>query len=326
LAAAVRGTLSAPCNVTGCGDVWLLNNDVKVPYTDELDLGVRKKFGPFQTSISYVHSMSYNVFQYVRGNRLPDGSYPSAGGNQYLTVDSFPACGQLGWNGVGWTPGAPGQVSNCGKGATSTFNGKLDIGESNGKTRYDAIFITVDKPYTDESKWGLGTSITIDRAQSNDVSGVEIIGAVNDDEAYEGPSQTYGGWHNAPGIPTFNFVGWAMVKGPWDTRFSANISLNSGGAFGAYACGSAGCIGNYNGLHFPKDSLAYQDVDLRIAKDFEMFGRYKMEAYIQVFNVFDHVNRAYSAWGAGASPTLENNGDGTVGLARTFQVGGKFSF
>jgi hypothetical protein len=327
LSTAIGSTLAASCaTVNACGAVWLLNNNTKVPYTDELDIGVRKRFGPVQTSLSYVHSMSYNIFQFVRGNRLPDGSYPSYNG-QYLIYDNFPACGLLGWNGLGWTPGAPGSVANCNTSiASSTYSGKLDIGESNGKTRYDAILITAEKPYTESSRWGAGVSITFAHAQTNNVTGAESVGSVTDDEAYEGPSQTYLGWNDVAGIPRFNMVGWAIVKVPWDIKLSANLDLNSGPAFGEVGCGPGGCIGTYAGIHFPRDKLAYQDLDLRIQKDFVLLHRYKFGAYLAVYNVFDHINRAYSAWGAGSSSTLENDGDGTVGLARTFQVGGRFSF
>ncbi len=80
---ALRAALSGQ---TG-GAVWLLNNKTKTPFSDNLDFGFRKRVGDATWSVSYQHNMSYNVFQYVRGNRLPDGSYTSQGPG--WTEDNF---------------------------------------------------------------------------------------------------------------------------------------------------------------------------------------------------------------------------------------------
>ncbi len=65
---------------------------------------------------------------------------------------------------------------------------------------------------------------------------------------------------------------------------------------------------------------------MRIAKDFTLPNGNVITIDGQVYNLFDHVNRAYSAWGAGSGsppPLLENS---TQGPARTFQVGLKYKF
>jgi hypothetical protein len=57
------------------GDVWLLNNDTKLPFSDQFNLGVRKRFGAIQTSLTFAHVRSHNIFQFVRGNRFENGWY-----------------------------------------------------------------------------------------------------------------------------------------------------------------------------------------------------------------------------------------------------------
>ncbi len=296
---ALRQVLLA--NGTG-GSVWLLNNKTKVPYSDNFDIGFRKRVGDATWSVSYQQNMSYHVFQYVRGNRLPDGTFTSKG--DQWTEDNFPIQGQL--------PG---------------FSGKLNIGESNGKSRYNAIFITVDKPYTKASHYGYTGALTIADSKS---TGSEL-GA---DEYFEGPHQNTFGWNHSLGVSKYRFVGTGIVDGPWQTTISATLTLATGTPFGSVIGGIPGPaenpgipIVNLGGVYFPK-GLAYQELDARIAKDFTLPNGNVITLDGQVYNLFDHVNRAYSAWGAGSNwgggaPLLENS---TQGPARTFQVGLKYKF
>ena len=283
------------------GDVWLLNNDTKVPFSDNFDIGVRKRFGDINLAVSFQHNMSYNVFQYVRGNRMPDGSY-SPLGDGYV-IDNFPTAGQL--------PG---------------YSGKVNIGANDGKSRYNALFVTVDKPYSRESHYGYSAALTLADSMSN---GSEL----GSDEFFGGGNQSVFGYQHSLGVDKLRFVGSGIVDGPWGTTVSALVTLASGQPFGSIdgrgpnppnAC----CIANLGGVYFPEDKLAFQQVDVRIAKDFELPNGNVITVDGQVYNLFDHVNRAYSAWGAGSNwgggPSLKENS--TQGVARTFQVGLKYKF
>lgn len=283
------------------GSVWLLPNDMDLPYSDQFNVGVRQQFGEIQTSLTFSYIVSKNIFQYVRGNRMPDGSYSSAG--DLWIIDNFPAAGQL--------PG---------------FNGKLNIGASEGEARYAAIYLTAQKPYTDESGWGFTTSLTLQRPRTN--VGTEL-GA---DEFFEGPRQDQFGWHYVQGVDKFRFVGTGIVAGPWDTKLSSTLTLASGPAFGNVICGlanapeNASCYANLGGVFYPKTTFGYKNLDIRISKDFETFSGHQLTVDFQVYNAFDWVNRSYSAWtaGSGTNPTFKENG--TVGNARTFQVGARYKF
>ena len=282
------------------GDVWLLNNKTKLPYSDQFDIGVHKRFADWQTSATISHVRSHNLFQFVRGNRLADGSYPTTSvTGEYIIVDSFPPEGQL--------PG---------------FNGKLNIGKNDGEARYWALYLQADKPYTRESGWGVTNSFTWQRARTND--GTEL-GA---DEFFAGPDQNQFGWEYVQGVPKYMLVSTAIVGLPYDFTVAGTLNLTSGPAFGDVGFYPDGAVFNGAGVHFPEKTFAYKTLDLRIAKTFKI-GPASFTADFQVFNVFDWVNRNYSTWGAGAHPgtnpppLLEN---GTVGVARTFQAGLKASF
>jgi hypothetical protein len=68
------------------GEVHLMNNNTKVPYSDQLSFGVRKRLGKINTSISFSYIKSHNIYQEVVGNRNPDGSY-NPGGNPIFSYD-----------------------------------------------------------------------------------------------------------------------------------------------------------------------------------------------------------------------------------------------
>lgn len=53
--------------VTGKPEVFLIENDTKVPYSDQWNIGVRQSFGNYVASASYASIKSYNGFSYLWG-------------------------------------------------------------------------------------------------------------------------------------------------------------------------------------------------------------------------------------------------------------------
>ncbi|PSJ36883.1 TonB-dependent receptor [Allosphingosinicella deserti] len=280
------------------GSVWLLNNKTKLPYSDQFNIGIRKRFGDWNTSLAVSHIRSHNIFKFVRGNRLPDGSFPTTSATgEYVIVDNFPDAGQL--------PG---------------FRGKLNIGSNDGEARYWGFYAQADKPFTRESGWGASATLTLQNPRSN--VGTEL----NGDEFFAGPDMTQFGWQDVQGVDKYRFVGTGIVNLPWDFRLSGTVTLASGPAFGNVRFYPDGIVFNGGGVFYPKKDIAYKSLDMRVAKTFRTPWGHEVTADFQVYNLFDWVNRAYSAWGAGSGlePTFEENG--VVGNARTFQAGLKYSF
>ena len=81
LQASVVGPL--PTNVTALralgamqgGEVHLLNNNTKTPYSDEINFAAKKRLGVINTSITLAYIKSHNIYQEIVGNRLPNGTY-----------------------------------------------------------------------------------------------------------------------------------------------------------------------------------------------------------------------------------------------------------
>jgi outer membrane receptor protein involved in Fe transport len=281
----------ADCAATG-GSVWLLNDETEVPYTDAFDIGVRGSWGDIQYSVTLAHNVTKNIFMYVRGNRMPDGSFSPLG--DAWVIDNFPAAGQL--------PG---------------FNGKLNIGQNDGESEYNALYFVLNRPFTDESGYGFTAALTLSDATTN--IGMEL----GSDEFFGGPRVDIFGEQNVQGLDRWRFVGTSIVALPWEFMLSGTLTLASGPAYGRVTGFGAGppnscCQANLGGAQFPDDDIGFKNLDIRIARTFQLWNGQEITPELGIFNVFDNVNRVYSSWGG-----RENN---TVGNARTFQVGVRYEF
>jgi outer membrane receptor protein involved in Fe transport len=286
------------------GNIWALNNDTPPPYTDQFNVGVRKRFGDWQTSATIAHNRGYNQFIYVRGNRMPDGSYTPAGPG--FIRDNFPE-----------------------EGRPEGYTGRLNIGSSEGKSRYTALYLQAEKPWTEESGWQTTVAVTISNAKSNQAR------AFGEAEMFNAGEQDAYGWNYISGLEKWRFVGSGMVRLPWDFRLSSTVILAAAPRFGYVSfapelqpCG--GCIPfNDSGILGAEADIGYKTVDVRLAKRFATPWGHELEANVQVFNLFDWVNRNYETWGAGNAggglePPLKQNG--TRGPARSFQAGLRYRF
>lgn len=297
------------------GAVWVLNNKTKMPYSDQFTLGVRKRFGDIQTSLSFSHIRSHNIQMFVRANFYANG---------WFTV--FPGCTDGGdqWI-IDFTPDAP--FANCPatNGQLTGFSGKLNRGMSNGKANYNAVYFQAEKPFTDSSTWGFTTALTLQRARSN------VAQELNNDEFFNGPSLDTYGWNNVHGVHKWMWVTSATYRAPFGIVLSGQLDLKSGPAFGNIIFGGAPagacCYANMGGRFFPKKDIGYKRLDVRVAKTFKMPWGHELSADFEVFNVFNWLNRNYSTWGAGSGanpPRIENSQLG--GDARAFQAGLRYKF
>jgi hypothetical protein len=305
------------------GEVHLLNNKTKIPYSDELDFGVRKRFGAINTSVTVSYIRSHNIYQEVVGNRYPNGSY-SSGENPIFT-----------YNGITYSDGIffPGAAIF---GAPLPGHGSIFIGNSDGKARYLALYLTADKPYTPESHYGFSAALTVSSSRSNDPRDTNSIG---DPFMFDEVNIGDMGWGPAVGLERWRFVGTGTVGLPWDIRLSSVVTLSSGPSYPAVLCnvptpsGDRCFLTNF-GVYRPH-GITYKNIDFNISKSFKMpWNRgQQLTIYFQALNAFDFVNRQYSQWGSGLGfvggpgPTHKvDKGLGVASQGRNFKIGAKFTF
>jgi hypothetical protein len=203
--------------------------------------------------------------------------------------------------------------------------GRLDRGESDGRARLDALYLQLEKPFTDQSTWGVTEAVTIQSARSN------LTHNLFDDEAWNEPEFGAYGWAPVAGVPKWQSVTSANWRAPYGIILSGILTLTSGPSFGHINCDipippDAGCYANLGGVFWPKQTIGYKRLDVRVAKTFRFRG-IEVTADFQAFNVFNWLNRNYSEWGAGggANPPLTENSQ-IANDQRQFQAGLKFKF
>ena len=223
-------------------EVFLINNNTKPPRTDQYSVGIRQAFGPIATSVSYAAMRGTNGFTYEFGTRRPDGTC-------CFSVANY---------------------SN------------ILISEASKRFWYDAVYVTIDKPFTVASRWGFGIAYTYGKSDQtgNDLFSLDFPHA------------------NAPRHPTPNderhrIVFSGIVGLPWDVRASSLITLGSGLPY-TIADASLGFGPNEFRLRLnegrQKGTFPYQSWDLRLQKDFPIGARARIGLVAEGFNLTNHNN------------------------------------
>lgn len=112
---------------TGTPEIHLMPNDLKAPYTDQWNLGLRQTLGNYVASVSYANHRGYDYLTTIRGNRRADGT----------CCISVP-------------------------GASGVFLGVNDV-----QTWYDAVYLKVDRPFIANSFWSASLAYTWADARQN---------------------------------------------------------------------------------------------------------------------------------------------------------------
>jgi len=311
---------------TQAGEVHLMNNDTKVPYSDQFNVGVRKRLGNINTSITFSYIKSHNIYQEVVGNRNPDGSYSPL--SPLFTYD-----GNVYASGIFYGSAAINTAPLFG--TDGRRYGSIFIGNSDGKATYAALYLQADKPYTEESGWGFSTTLTISSTRSNDTRNGANIG---DPFNFDAPTIGEQGWGRSSGLERWRFVGTGTVRLPLGIRATTFLTVSSGPYYGGVICGIPapsvdGCAETNFGIYKP-GGIGYANIDFNFSKTFRMPWAKSQELtiYFQALNAFDMVNRNYSMWGGGFRNVGDSGPSGQYDLGsvasqgRNFKIGARYKF
>ena len=117
------------------GEVDLINNDIKVPYSDQFSLGIRNRLGDWNTSVAVTRVDSKDGFVFTLGNRYPNGDF--------WQNRSQP-----------WGNSPPGLA------------GALLVGNSGIETNSTQVLLSAEKPFTEESNWGASICVHLTDADA----------------------------------------------------------------------------------------------------------------------------------------------------------------
>jgi hypothetical protein len=228
---------------SGNPEVFLIDNETRPPVSDQFTLGVRHSFGSVIGSVSYAGARSRNGFTYVFGNRNPNGE----------------CCFAI--------PG---------------FSNVL-LSSDDKKAWYDAMFLTLERPYTAQSKWGAQLTYTLGRAEEigGDLFSLDYITVADYPRHPTAPDER----HRIVATGTYNL--------PADFRASAFVQLASGVGYTIEDFSRGFGINQKRILLYagrPDATFAYKSVDLRLDKLFQFGKRQAFELSAQVFNLFNSDN------------------------------------
>ncbi len=248
------------------GEIDVLNNNLKVPYSDQFSLGMSNQFGAWLTDATITRVLSKDGFAFTLGNRYPDGGF----------WEGTPTAGQP------WGNGVPGF-------------GSLIIGNNGIETRNTQLLLSAEKPYTKESGWGATFAYTYTHAMQNrDIN-----------EHYSFDRETIGDYPfiTSNAAPKHRLVATGTLDIPWGVTLGAKLTLATPTPWDDFQwnlpvddpttqpnftpkAGTPKGGGSVFGLgHF-----GFRDLDLQATKDFHISNDFVVYGRLDLLNVFNDYN------------------------------------
>jgi len=290
LAALVAGTSNG-------AEVFLINNDLKTPYSDQFSLGIRNAFAMFghdwNSSVTLMHVRSHDGILFTMGNRYPNGEFRNN-----------PA---LDWGGQPWGESLPGW-------------GRFFLGDNAVETRLNSLLLSLDKPYTSSSRWGATIAYTYSDAEENRSN--------SDQFSFDYPNLDSVSFTDALGTSKHRLVATGIADF-WGFTASAKLTLASPIAVEAINCFDVTVAGNCYFDPFRADeTIGFKQFDLALQKEWDTGSSIKYRVRGDVFNVFNWRNVSSSqysnwrGWDGSADPNYgnQNNDPSIERPTRTFKL------
>jgi outer membrane receptor for ferrienterochelin and colicin len=281
----------------GAGEVFLVKNNFEPPRTDQFNIGVRQKFGQWQTALTFAAGHTEGESAWYIANALTETGGRFNGPSP--TSVGFPQ-----------------------------FRNTIFFQNTDKERDYKAIYLTADKPYNAQDGWGFNLAYTYMDATQN---GSRDNGYAAFDFDYNVPSQSPE--YRSATDERHRIVASGTLGLPADFLLSGIVTLGSGLPYNVFNCPDAPAggpnicwnAGNPEKRAFlPGLNFAYRQVDLRLTKAFEVFGGQRVEFIADAINLFNFTT--YSSFeGSYTSPRF-GAGTGVFTPTRSFQVGLRYSF
>jgi outer membrane receptor protein involved in Fe transport len=289
----------------GSAELYMLNNNLKTPYTDQYSLGMSNQIGDWQTDVTVQRILAYDGFIFTLINRYPDGSFFQNGSQP-------------------WGEPVPGFANTI-------------LGNNGLESRNTQVLLSAEKPYSSESRWSLNLGYTYTNAKHNR--------KLDDNFAFDQPTIDRYPFIRVNDIPKHRFVAAGSIDGPWGTVFGAKIVLETprpvnevrdygnrppDGSFSQPISITPPGTGSFL---IGGDIWGYRTVDFQATKQFQL-GDFALTARVNLLNAFDyenHSNLSFNIIGVGSGgvldPELELNEFGeSLYVPRTLSFEVSFDF
>ena len=275
-------------NATATGDVYLIRNKFKMPYTDQLSIGLRKGISVWNTEIGYTFSDSHNQFNWTEGNRDPQG-------------------------GVGGKPPSDALFGG------PTGYGNLVLGDFNARAKTQTVYLKADKPYTKSSGWGFGITYTYSDALTTNAN------LTNDSYNFTG-GRAASRFIQSADVEKHRIVASGVTDGllPWGILLSGKAILGSGLPFRLTDC-SAGfntCFVRAG------EGKTFRQFDVGFGKEVGVgIGKVTFRAdIINLFNTVNYTGGYNNFLGPDGNVDLGQPDGGTIAPTRTVKLSMRYAF
>lgn len=254
--------LTPIANPTNSIELFLHNNELKTPYSDQFSIGMSNQVGDWLTDVTVQRILSYDGFIFTLINRYPDGSFFQNGSQP-------------------WGEPVPGFANTI-------------LGNNGIESQNTQLLLSADKPYTKESGWGLSVAYTHSDAKHNR--------KLDDNFAFDKPTIGEYPFITADGVPKHRFVMAGSIDGPWGITFGAKIVLETPRPLnevrdygyrppdGSSAQPFAYTPPGTGKFLIGGDIWGYRTVDFQATKEFKFGDRVAMTARVNLLNAFNFKN------------------------------------
>ena len=246
--------LIASSRVEGLPELFAVKNDAKPPVNDQASIGIRQKIGQWQVSVTGSYIKGRNGYTNLFATRTNNGL-----GNCCNTAPVVPfgyANALIGYDGL--------------------------------KTRYKALYVTVDKTYTKASGYGVNIAYTLSKGEQNGNDLFSLDGTVPD---------SYG-FRPRPGDERHRLVVSGIVDLPFGVQLSTLSTFGSGQAYAVtdatngFDNGQLKITSAYPEKNCIKGLFAFCEVNLSLEKhiDFRGLGKDQISVAVDLLNAFNNKN------------------------------------
>lgn len=229
------------------GEVFLLNNDTRPSRTQQWNLGVRQSVSNFSLGAAYRGVRGHNIFSWYCATPNP--------------VHGF--CG-----GEGRHQDVP---NNYG----------LILSTDEGRTWYDALDLTVEKPFTQAAGWGFTLAYTMANASRK---GMDFF-------TLNFPMVAPENWPRVDQPIERHRVNLSGIVGlPLDFQLSTFAQFGSGARYDRRDERLGWGPRRVQVSWASEEAPAFRQVDLRLQKNFQATGRGRISLIAEVVNVFNNEN------------------------------------
>jgi hypothetical protein len=300
----------------------VVNNHIKMPYSDQFSVGMRNEIGDWNTSVTFVEVNSYNRLVGWLGFRNPAGGYLAPCG--WGTGDGY----------------APAWCSNAYKpqGFPAGANANLILWDNAGRDRNTQVFIAAEKPYTKESGWTLHFAYTYSDARQSD----DYSYATGDQYQFDFATPWSFPLLSSPVVARHRLVTTGSIDGPWGLAFSGKLTLATpiGSVYSVGCPTVAACNnGNANGNNWlvagagrPPETLGERNLDVAMTENFHISSFAKAYLRLDILNVTNtpiwdpNAEIVNASFGGPANVTYNRDGGPILGVPRTLKLTAGFSW